>query len=399
MKSQKSKVKKTFTARNFHFSIFTSKFILVSAAVWASLAVCLAPLTARAQAELPDCESTAIQDRLADQTRLNVPLPGFTDEIKCQRKVPNSEEYTTQTYNVLKDRDPTTKNDDLANYLYAFYVYFVWIVGILATVMVMYGGLQWITAAGNSSRIENAKQTMNGAFIAVVLTLTSYLLLQLINPTLLRLRLPISEVTPEFAGGFCQTIGETNYAELARQKGVECGQVFAYTPAGEARPNLFCMSQWCSDPGLTCVRCRGKNDPFASCPGSGMSCAQVESRVTINGTLLNSLDRLAKKIQLYGSVIVPQTVREPNYGVTTTGEWTLKEMRLDEETSADHFLDGAKFKLESGASIALRNIYLKIEFDGRDDCQTEKFDLTYQAGNIASRTINLNAENCEITNP
>ncbi len=75
----------------------------------------------------------------------------------------------------------------LSRYVRAVYVYFVWIVGILATVMVMYGGIQWITAAGNSSKIENAKSTMNGAFIAVVLTLTSFLLLRLINPAFVRM--------------------------------------------------------------------------------------------------------------------------------------------------------------------------------------------------------------------
>ena len=75
----------------------------------------------------------------------------------------------------------------ISRYVKAVYVYFVWIVGILATVMVMYGGIQWVTAAGNSSRIENAKQTMNGAFIAIVLTLTSFLLLRLINPALVKI--------------------------------------------------------------------------------------------------------------------------------------------------------------------------------------------------------------------
>jgi hypothetical protein len=74
----------------------------------------------------------------------------------------------------------------LARYLRSFYVYFVWVVGILATVMIMYAGIQWITAAGNSSRIENAKSTMNGALIGLVLALTSVLILRSVNPTLVR---------------------------------------------------------------------------------------------------------------------------------------------------------------------------------------------------------------------
>lgn len=74
----------------------------------------------------------------------------------------------------------------LARYLRSFYVYFIWVVGILATVMVIYAGIQWITAAGNTSRIENAKTTMNGALIGLVLALTSVLILRAVNPTLVR---------------------------------------------------------------------------------------------------------------------------------------------------------------------------------------------------------------------
>lgn len=76
----------------------------------------------------------------------------------------------------------------LSRYLRAFYVYFVWIVGILAVIMTMYGGLQWLTAGGNASRIETAKSTMNGALIGLVLTLTSVVILQAINPSLVTLQ-------------------------------------------------------------------------------------------------------------------------------------------------------------------------------------------------------------------
>ncbi|MBU1148623.1 pilin [Patescibacteria group bacterium] len=60
----------------------------------------------------------------------------------------------------------------LSRYLRSFYVYFVWIVGILATVMIMWSGIQWITAAGDASKVTNAKATMNGAIIGLALTLS-----------------------------------------------------------------------------------------------------------------------------------------------------------------------------------------------------------------------------------
>jgi D-alanyl-D-alanine dipeptidase len=74
------------------------------------------------------------------------------------------------------------------NYISAFYVYFTGIVGILATVMIIAGGLQWITAAGNQTKITQARSTIEGALIGLVLTLCAFLLLNTINPSLVRWR-------------------------------------------------------------------------------------------------------------------------------------------------------------------------------------------------------------------
>ncbi|USN53686.1 MAG: transglycosylase SLT domain-containing protein [Candidatus Nomurabacteria bacterium] len=89
----------------------------------------------------------------------------------------------------------------LSRYIRSFYIYFVWIVGILAVVMTMYAGIQWLTAAGNTSQIENAKSTMNGALVGLVLTLTSYIILQAINPALVTLQdLSIFSVPSQLIG-------------------------------------------------------------------------------------------------------------------------------------------------------------------------------------------------------
>ncbi len=84
---------------------------------------------------------------------------------------------------VFEGKQPVDGNL-LGRYLRAFYVYFIWIVGILATVMIMFAGIRWITAAGNSSQIESAKSTMNGALIGLVLALSSFVILRTINPAL-----------------------------------------------------------------------------------------------------------------------------------------------------------------------------------------------------------------------
>lgn len=72
----------------------------------------------------------------------------------------------------------------IGEYVKAIYTYGVSIVGILAAVVLMMGGLIWLTAGGNSNRVESAKQWIGGALTGLVLVLTSYMLLYQINPEL-----------------------------------------------------------------------------------------------------------------------------------------------------------------------------------------------------------------------
>lgn len=79
---------------------------------------------------------------------------------------------------------------DIAEYIAALYKYTVGIGGILATVMVIVGGIIYLTAGGNPSRITQAKEYIGNALIGAVLLFTSYLLLQTLNPDLVKLQMP-----------------------------------------------------------------------------------------------------------------------------------------------------------------------------------------------------------------
>jgi hypothetical protein len=72
----------------------------------------------------------------------------------------------------------------LAEYIAAIYQYMVGVATIMAIVMIMYGGFRWITAAGNPSRIGEAKKTIVGAVVGLAIALGSYTILNLINPDL-----------------------------------------------------------------------------------------------------------------------------------------------------------------------------------------------------------------------
>ena len=72
----------------------------------------------------------------------------------------------------------------IAEYIKAIYTYAVGAVGILATVMLMIGGLRWILAAGNPSSVSEAKDIIMASISGMVLVLTSYLVINQVNPSL-----------------------------------------------------------------------------------------------------------------------------------------------------------------------------------------------------------------------
>ncbi|MDD3284764.1 MAG: N-acetylmuramoyl-L-alanine amidase [Patescibacteria group bacterium] len=88
-----------------------------------------------------------------------VPIPGFQDEVEISP-------------------------DLLATYISAVYNYVLYLAGVMAVIVIMIGGFQWVSAGGNESKIGEAKERIVGAIIGLVITLGSFLLLKTINPNL-----------------------------------------------------------------------------------------------------------------------------------------------------------------------------------------------------------------------
>ena len=87
--------------------------------------------------------------------------------------------------------------DSIGKYITEVYKYLIGIVGILATVVMMIGGVIWIGAGGNASRISEAKAWISGALMGLVLTLSSYMILNTINPDLVTMKkLDIKPIKP-----------------------------------------------------------------------------------------------------------------------------------------------------------------------------------------------------------
>ncbi len=91
--------------------------------------------------------------------------------------------------------DKTTGN--IANLVRAIYKYAIGIVGILAAVVLMIGGVMWIVAGGNATAIGEAKAWIGASLTGLLLALMSYLILATVNPALVDLKTtPITPITP-----------------------------------------------------------------------------------------------------------------------------------------------------------------------------------------------------------
>lgn len=76
----------------------------------------------------------------------------------------------------------------IAEYIAGIYRYSVGFGGIIATVMVIIGGFQYLTAGGDSGRVKAGKQRIADAVIGLLLLVGSYVVLYTVNPDLVSLQ-------------------------------------------------------------------------------------------------------------------------------------------------------------------------------------------------------------------
>ena len=83
----------------------------------------------------------------------------------------------------------------IGEYIAGVYKYAIGIVGILAAVVLMVGGVLWIIAGGNATAIGEAKAWIAASLTGLIIALCSYTILYQINPNLLVFKpLTIGEV-------------------------------------------------------------------------------------------------------------------------------------------------------------------------------------------------------------
>jgi hypothetical protein len=75
----------------------------------------------------------------------------------------------------------------LAELIRALFKWGIRVIAILAVIMIMVAGVQWMLAMGNQSKINQAKDKISSALMGLILALGAHFLLSFINPALVNL--------------------------------------------------------------------------------------------------------------------------------------------------------------------------------------------------------------------
>lgn len=76
----------------------------------------------------------------------------------------------------------------LAEYIGGLYNYLILTAGVIAAVMSVMGGFQYLTAGGDAGKVKAAKERITNAIAGVILTLGAYTILNTVSPTFIKLK-------------------------------------------------------------------------------------------------------------------------------------------------------------------------------------------------------------------
>ncbi|MBP9761041.1 MAG: hypothetical protein KBD15_02260 [Candidatus Magasanikbacteria bacterium] len=91
----------------------------------------------------------------------------------------------------------------LGEYIASLYTYGIALMSVIAVIMIIISGLQWVLSGGESGTIDSAKKRIGGALIGLVLAIGSYTILYSINPQLVVFKhLQVEYIQPQTVGSY-----------------------------------------------------------------------------------------------------------------------------------------------------------------------------------------------------
>jgi hypothetical protein len=174
---------------------------------------------------------------------------------------------------------------DLSDYVALVYNFGAGIAAVVAAVVAMVGGLQYLTAGADASRVTAAKKRISGALIGLALALGAYAILNTINPDILLLRLPKVKIVKraEFIDcrfsekcqpcgvkyGIVRTPGDANFKKSLATLGDTCDPKLITTNLKTSNIVALCVGKGCAKAGcsddVTFACSPGSAKPVASC--------------------------------------------------------------------------------------------------------------------------------------
>lgn len=196
--------------------------------------------------------------------------------------------FATGAVDVGTTVDGKMTSDLLARYIKVMYDYGLKAAGILAAVILMGGGLIWLTSAGNESKIGQAKEMIVGAISGLVILFSAWLILNTVNPALLDLP-TLSLTNADIAYGCCDKAKESGKAEMTSSPNCEEGSGFSRTKqvnnSGVCEDLTCCM--------ITEIRTNGGYE--------------TESIDTCVNTLKQTCDRIVEVKNIYSPIYTKYT--------------------------------------------------------------------------------------------
>lgn len=241
---------------------------------------------------------------------------------------------------------------DIGDYIKTMYQWGIGMAGVLAVIVIITAGFQWMSSGGNSQIISSAQKRIFGAIVGLIIAVGSYTILNLINPALVNLRLPQTWLVNEIQIGAseCKLLNNVGNVSLAlnqqellllstaeadakkRERGQNkkfdipkeqalCGASYFYEP----NSNLTCTGNLCGvntkQDGKTCAPISTKNGKIVNTP----SCipGQLVLRFSVNSLQQNLISSAGETIgQSAGTVGV--AVLEPG-SEWFAGNWNKME--------------------------------------------------------------------------
>ncbi len=121
--------------------------------------------------------------------------PAPVEAQSLTEKISESSKNRELNLNIpIGDFDGTKINVDLlGEYIKAWYDLLLGTVGIIATILIMWGGFKWLTSRGDSKQISDAQDIIWSAITGMILAFGSFLIISLVDPTLTDISMPTIE--------------------------------------------------------------------------------------------------------------------------------------------------------------------------------------------------------------